>query len=50
VISFAIVMIVGVISGSRLAHRMDGEKLKIAFGWFLLLVVAFIITKEFIFP
>ena len=50
VISFAIVMIVGVISGSRLAHRMDGEKLKIAFGWFLLLVVAFIISKEFIFP
>ncbi len=50
IVSFALVMIVGVITGSRLSQRMDGERLKTAFGWFLLLVIVFIIVKGFIIP
>ena len=44
---FAIVMVIGVLIGSRLAERIDGRKLKTGFAWFVLALAIFIVIKEF---
>lgn len=38
--------IVGIILGSRLSKRIDGAKLKPAFGWFVLVMGIYILLKE----
>lgn len=38
--------VVGIFVGMLLSHRIDGGKLKPAFGWFVLLMGAYIIIKE----
>jgi uncharacterized membrane protein YfcA len=38
--------IIGIFIGMSMARRIDGEKLKPAFGWFVLAMGAFIIIKE----
>jgi uncharacterized membrane protein YfcA len=39
----------GLIIGTKLSKRIDGAKLKPAFGWFVLLMGLYIITKEILF-
>jgi uncharacterized membrane protein YfcA len=41
--------IVGIIIGAQLAKKIDGNKLKPAFGWFVLVMGIYIILKETIF-
>lgn len=38
--------IIGILIGSLLTHRIDGKKLKPAFGWFVLIMGVYIIYKE----
>lgn len=38
--------IVGIFIGSALSHKINGEKLKPAFGWFVLVMGIYIIIKE----
>lgn len=38
--------IVGIFIGSALSHKVNGEKLKPAFGWFVLVMGVYIIVKE----
>jgi uncharacterized membrane protein YfcA len=40
--------IVGIFIGTALSKKIDGEKLKPAFGWFVLVMGFYIITKELI--
>lgn len=41
--------IFGVFIGSRLSSKMDGKKLKLAFGWFVLVMGVYILIKEIFF-
>lgn len=43
---FSAIAIVGIIAGSILSKRIPNEKLKPAFGWFVLAMGVYIITKE----
>jgi uncharacterized membrane protein YfcA len=43
---FSAIAIVGIIAGSVLSKRIPNEKLKPAFGWFVLAMGIYIITKE----
>ncbi len=43
---FSILMIAGVFMGSNWSRRMDGEKLKQIFAWFLLALGVFIVVHE----
>jgi len=43
---FSAIAIVGIIAGSILSKRIPNEKLKPAFGWFVLAMGLYIITKE----
>lgn len=45
-LSIAGMAIVGILIGSRLAARINGAKLKPAFGWFVLVMGIYIILKE----
>jgi len=38
--------IVGIFIGNRLSHKVDGDKLKKAFGWFVLVMGLYILIKE----
>lgn len=38
--------IIGILIGSILSHKIDGKKLKPAFGWFVLVMGAYILLKE----
>ncbi|MFY1045757.1 sulfite exporter TauE/SafE family protein [Chryseobacterium sp. GP-SGM7] len=40
------IAIVGIIIGSKLSKKIDGKKLKPAFGWFILVMGIYIIIKE----
>jgi uncharacterized protein len=40
--------IVGIFIGNRLSHNVDGEKLKKAFGWFVLVMGIYILVKELV--
>jgi len=42
--------IAGIFIGNRLSTKMDGNKLKKAFGWFVLVMGIYIIVKEIVFP
>jgi uncharacterized membrane protein YfcA len=41
------IALVGMFTGTYLSKKIDGDKLKPAFGWFVLVVGIFIIIKEF---
>lgn len=41
--------IIGIFIGSWLSKKIEGEKLKSAFGWFVLVMGIYIITKELLF-
>lgn len=43
------IAIVGIIIGSQLSKKIDGRKLKPAFGWFILVMGIYIIIKEVFF-
>jgi len=40
------IAIIGIIIGSQLSKKIDGKKLKPAFGWFILVMGIYIIVKE----
>lgn len=40
----------GIFAGNWLSHKVSGEKLKKAFGWFVLVMGIYIIVKEIFFP
>jgi uncharacterized membrane protein YfcA len=39
--------IIGILIGTKLAERMPGNRLKKIFGWFVLLIAAFVLCKQF---
>ncbi|WP_114820636.1 sulfite exporter TauE/SafE family protein [Chryseobacterium sp. KLBC 52] len=45
-LSVTAIAIAGIIMGSKLSKMIDGKKLKPAFGWFILIMGIYIITKE----
>lgn len=45
-LSISSIAIIGIIIGSELSKKIDGTKLKPAFGWFILLMGIYIIVKE----
>lgn len=45
-IKIATIAVVGIIIGSQISKKIDGKKLKPAFGWFILIMGIYIITKE----
>lgn len=49
-IGFTASAVVGIFIGIILAKRIPGEKLKKAFGWFVLVMGIYIIVKEIFFP
>ncbi|MBO9693409.1 sulfite exporter TauE/SafE family protein [Chryseobacterium sp.] len=48
-ISIAGIAVGGIIIGSMLSKKVEGKKLKPAFGWFILIMGIYIITKEIFF-
>jgi hypothetical protein len=48
-LSIAAIAIVGIIIGSSIAKKINGKKLKPAFGWFVLAMGIYILAKETIF-
>ncbi|OCA78480.1 permease [Chryseobacterium contaminans] len=44
--SIAAIAIIGIIIGSQISKKIDGKKLKPAFGWFILVMGIYIITRE----
>jgi hypothetical protein len=47
--TITIIAIVGMIIGTQLSKKIDGAKLKPAFGWFVLIMGIYIIIKEILF-
>ncbi len=45
-LSVSVIAVVGIIIGSYLSKKIDGKKLKPAFGWFILVMGIYIIIKE----
>ncbi|MDR4954905.1 sulfite exporter TauE/SafE family protein [Chryseobacterium sp. ES2] len=45
-VSITAIAVVGIIIGSQLSKKIDGKRLKPAFGWFILVMGIYIITKE----
>ncbi|RQO34570.1 permease [Chryseobacterium sp. KBW03] len=45
-ISITAIAVAGIIIGSQLSKKIDGRKLKPVFGWFILIMGIYIITKE----
>ena len=41
-----LIAIAGILIGSQLSKKMEGESLKKGFGWFVLIMGIYIITKE----
>jgi hypothetical protein len=48
-LTFTSCAIFGILIGNQLSKKIDGSKLKIAFGWFVLVMGVYIILKELIF-
>jgi uncharacterized protein len=44
-----LISIVGILVGAHYAQRIPNEKLKPAFGWFVLVMGVWIILKEIVF-
>ena len=42
--------IAGIFIGDKLSKRIDGNKLKIGFGWFILVMGLYIIAQQLFFP
>jgi uncharacterized membrane protein YfcA len=47
---FTLAAVAGIFAGIFLSKKIEGEKLKKAFGWFVLIMGIYIITKELFFP
>lgn len=47
-ISITLIASIGILIGTKLSKTIDGKKLKPAFGWFVLLMGIYIISKEFL--
>ncbi len=47
-ITFTVIAVVGIFVGSALSNKISGEKLKPAFGWFVLIMGIFILGKSLI--
>lgn len=45
-ISIAAIAVIGIIIGSQISKKITGKKLKPAFGWFILVMGIYIITRE----
>lgn len=45
-VSITVIAVAGIIMGSKLSKKIDGKRLKPAFGWFILIMGIYIITKE----
>ncbi|WP_312173985.1 sulfite exporter TauE/SafE family protein [Chryseobacterium sp.] len=45
----SLIAVIGIVIGSRLSKKIEGKKLKPAFGWFILLMGIYIIIKEIFF-
>ncbi|REC62047.1 sulfite exporter TauE/SafE family protein [Chryseobacterium pennae] len=45
-VSIAAIAVVGIIIGSQISKKIEGKKLKPAFGWFILVMGIYIITRE----
>lgn len=43
----AAIAILGIVAGSKMAHKMKEQQLKIAFGWFVLVMGASILIEQF---
>lgn len=46
---FSFIAIIGIFIGTYLSKKIDGNKLKPAFGWFILIAGIYIISKEILF-
>jgi uncharacterized membrane protein YfcA len=44
--SISALAILGIFIGTSLAKRIDGNRLKPAFGWFVLVMGTFVLVKE----
>jgi len=42
--------IVGIFIGDILSKKIDGNKLKVGFGWFVLIMGVFILVQQLAFP
>jgi uncharacterized membrane protein YfcA len=42
--------VVGIFIGDALSKKIDGDKLKKGFGWFVLVMGIYIITQQLFFP
>lgn len=47
IFSITAIAVIGILVGSSVSHKIDGKKLKSAFGWFVLAMGIYIIIKEF---
>ncbi|SDI20041.1 sulfite exporter TauE/SafE family protein [Chryseobacterium jejuense] len=45
-LSITAIAVIGIIIGSQISKKIDGKKLKPAFGWFILVMGIYIITRE----
>ena len=45
-IKFTVSAVIGIFAGILLSKKIPGEKLKTAFGWFVLIMAVYIILKE----
>ncbi|MGE8552919.1 MAG: sulfite exporter TauE/SafE family protein [Chryseobacterium jejuense] len=45
-LSITAIAVIGIIIGSQISKKIDGKKLKPAFGWFILVTGIYIITRE----
>jgi uncharacterized membrane protein YfcA len=41
--------IIGIVAGNYLSKKIDGDKLKTGFGWFVLVMGIYILIKELFF-
>jgi len=49
-LSVTTLAIIGIFIGDKLSKRMDGNQLKIGFGWFVLMMGLYIIAQQLFFP
>jgi uncharacterized membrane protein YfcA len=49
-LSVTALAIAGIFIGDKLSKRIDGNKLKTGFGWFVLVMGLYIIAQQIFFP
>jgi uncharacterized membrane protein YfcA len=49
-LTISAIALIGMFIGTYLSKKIDGAKLKPAFGWFVLVMGIYIIIKELFFP